>query len=53
MSSEQMAEIPLEAEEEQVEYGSHREPGMAGPHADYIMRSVERWRLRGEGIVRG
>ena len=38
-------------EEEEVEYGSDREPGVAGPEAAYVLRSVERWRLRGEGVL--
>ena len=29
-------------EEEEVEYGSDREPGVAGPEAAYVLRSVER-----------
>jgi acetyl-CoA decarbonylase/synthase complex subunit delta len=41
----------LEEEEEEVEYGGDREPGVAGPEALYVLRSVERWRLRGEGIL--
>ena len=38
--------------EQQVEFGKGREPGVAGPEAIYILRSVERWRMRGEGVVK-
>lgn len=37
--------------QEGVEYGEPREAGIAGPDADYILRSLERWRLRGEGVL--
>ncbi len=38
--------------EQPVEFGKGREPGVAGPEAIYILRSVERWRMRGEGVIR-
>ena len=34
------------------EFGPDRQPGVAGPQADYIIRSLERWRLRGSGVVK-
>ncbi len=37
--------------QEGVEYGEPREAGIAGPDADYVLRSLERWRLRGEGVL--
>jgi acetyl-CoA decarbonylase/synthase complex subunit delta len=35
-----------------VEYGKGREAGVAGPEADYIMRTLQRWRLRGDGVLK-
>ncbi len=34
------------------EYGPHREKGVAGPGAAYILRSLRRFRLRGEGYLK-
>jgi acetyl-CoA decarbonylase/synthase complex subunit delta len=34
------------------EYGKGRAPGTAGPEATYIMRSLDRWRLRGDGVMK-
>ncbi len=49
-----MAEQAAQAKapKEGVEYGEPREPGVAGPNAVYILRSLERWRLRGEGVIK-
>lgn len=33
------------------EYGDYRQPGTAGPDADYIIRSLDRWKLRGDGLL--
>ena len=52
MNSQQEMMEPDSQEEPQVEYGKDREPGIAGPKADYILRSVDRWRLRGDGVLR-
>ncbi len=38
--------------DQDVEYGEGRKPGVAGPDAEYIIRSLDRWRLRGDGILR-
>ncbi len=35
-----------------VEYGEGPKQGMAGADAIYIIRSIERWRLRGDGILK-
>ncbi|MGQ9859226.1 MAG: acetyl-CoA decarbonylase/synthase complex subunit delta [Thermodesulfobacteriota bacterium] len=35
-----------------VQFGKGPEPGTAGPDGLYILRQLERWRLRGEGILR-
>jgi len=35
----------------QVRYGKGRKPGFAGPEASYILKSVQRWRLRGDGYL--
>jgi hypothetical protein len=35
-----------------IEPGPNREPGTAGPSADYIMKGLERWKLRGDGYKR-
>lgn len=35
-----------------VQFGKGPEPGTAGPDGIYILRQLERWRLRGEGILR-
>lgn len=35
----------------QVKYGQGRQPGFAGPDASYILKSVQRWRLRGDGYL--
>ena len=37
--------------EQEIQFGQGREPGVAGPEAEYILRSLERWRLRGDGIL--
>ena len=53
MTSQQEVMEPLDEEEElEAEYGQDREPGIAGPDAAYIVRNVERWRLRGEGYLK-
>lgn len=39
-------------EKEDVEYGKGPEPGMAGPEGIYIIRALERWKLRGDGILK-
>jgi acetyl-CoA decarbonylase/synthase complex subunit delta len=48
-----MAEA-AKAKEEKVdlEYGKGPEPGTAGPDGVYITRALERWRLRGAGILK-
>ncbi|MGD8561753.1 MAG: acetyl-CoA decarbonylase/synthase complex subunit delta [Desulfarculaceae bacterium] len=50
------AEMAAHAEESEeaadVEYGKGREAGVAGPEADYIMRTLQRWRLRGDGVLK-
>ncbi|MEW5913588.1 MAG: hypothetical protein AB1814_13590 [Thermodesulfobacteriota bacterium] len=35
-----------------VEYGEPRPEGVAGPDAAYVQKSLQRWRLRGPGIMR-
>jgi acetyl-CoA decarbonylase/synthase complex subunit delta len=40
------------AGKEGVEFGEPRPEGVAGPEASYILRSLERWRLRGEGVLK-
>ncbi len=37
--------------EQEIQFGKGREPGVAGPDAEYIIRSLDRWRLRGDGIL--
>jgi len=37
---------------EGVEFGKGREPGVAGPDGVYILRSLARWRMRGEGVLK-
>ncbi len=37
---------------EGVEFGKGREPGVAGPDGIYILRTLERWRMRGEGVIK-
>ncbi len=39
-------------EKQQVEFGKGREPGVAGPDGVYILRSLARWRMRGEGVLK-
>lgn len=39
-------------EKKEVKYGKGPEPGTAGPDGIYILRQLERWRLRGDGILR-
>lgn len=39
-------------EKKDVQYGKGPEPGTAGPDGIYILRQLERWRLRGDGILR-
>jgi hypothetical protein len=34
------------------EPGPNREPGTAGPKADYIEKSLDRWKMRGDGYKR-
>ncbi|MCF8099947.1 MAG: acetyl-CoA synthase, partial [Desulfarculaceae bacterium] len=38
--------------EEGVEYGEPRPVGVAGPDAVYILKTLTRWRLRGDGVQR-
>ncbi len=33
-----------------VEFGADRPAGVAGPEASYIDKSLDRWRLRGNGV---
>jgi acetyl-CoA decarbonylase/synthase complex subunit delta len=40
------------AEKREVQYGKGPEPGTAGADGVYILRSLARWRLRGEGVLR-
>jgi acetyl-CoA decarbonylase/synthase complex subunit delta len=37
---------------EDVQYGEGPKPGTAGQDAVYIIRTLERWRLRGDGILK-
>ncbi len=39
-------------DEEDVEYGEPRPQGVAGPDAIYIEKTLQRWRLRGDGVMR-
>ncbi len=34
------------------EYGSPRPEGVAGPNASYVEKSLNRWRARGNGLLR-
>ncbi|MCB2189471.1 MAG: hypothetical protein KQJ78_23885 [Deltaproteobacteria bacterium] len=34
------------------EYGQGREAGMAGPQAQFIEKSLQRWKLRGDGYLK-
>lgn len=45
------AEIHLVGKKD-VQFGKGPEPGTAGPDGVYILRQLERWRLRGEGVLR-
>lgn len=45
------AEMHL-VEKRDVQFGKGPEPGTAGPDGVYILRQLERWRLRGEGVLR-
>jgi len=48
-----LAEKHEDAEaEEGVEYGEPRPVGVAGPDALYILKTLTRWRLRGDGVRR-
>ncbi|MEJ5378013.1 MAG: acetyl-CoA decarbonylase/synthase complex subunit delta [bacterium] len=45
------AELHL-VQKKEVQFGKGPEPGTAGPDGLYILRQLDRWRLRGEGILR-
>ncbi|BEQ17137.1 acetyl-CoA decarbonylase/synthase complex subunit delta [Desulfoferula mesophila] len=53
---ERMAHLREEHEapegEEGVEYGEPRPAGVAGPDAVFVLKSLSRWRLRGDGVMR-
>ncbi|MBU1275349.1 MAG: hypothetical protein KJ720_08230 [Proteobacteria bacterium] len=34
------------------EYGEPRPQGVAGPDASYVEKTLNRWRLRGNGVLR-
>jgi acetyl-CoA decarbonylase/synthase complex subunit delta len=36
----------------QQEFGEYRLPGTAGPNADFIVRTLDRWKLRGDGTLK-
>ena len=45
-------EKEYDEEEEGVEYGEPRPQGVAGPDAIYILKTLNRWHLRGDGVLR-
>ena len=47
--SEQKAKAKA-AKKPKVEYGEPRPQGVAGPNASYVEKSLNRWRLRGNGV---
>ncbi|MBU1154335.1 MAG: hypothetical protein K9K65_19105 [Desulfarculaceae bacterium] len=39
------------AKKPKEEYGEPRPVGVAGPDASYVEKSLNRWRLRGDGVL--
>ena len=39
------------AKKPKEEYGEPRPVGVAGPNASYVEKSLQRWRLRGDGVL--
>lgn len=51
MSSQNKEAKSAPSRDQQVVYGQPRPKGAAGPEADYILKTVGRWRLRGDGYL--
>jgi len=50
-----MAELEArkqQMERKDVQFGKGPDPGTAGPDGIYILRQLERWRARGDGILK-
>ncbi|WP_449246104.1 hypothetical protein [Desulfarculus baarsii] len=51
MTTQKMKAEGNGAKRQGVVFGQPPEPGTAGPEATYIMKSLERFRLRGDGVL--